>query len=89
MGTPEGDLPPRLLAQVGRLRTDAVRFCQGREAHGSVVLEGAAVVVDLTGRDAAFVARQLARRVLAPLHAVVEDGGRGHARLRVTEETSQ
>ena len=85
VGTPEGDLGVHLLPYVGRLRTDVVRFCAGRAAHGEVRLEGASVVVDLTGRDAAFIARQLSRRVLAPLCAVVEDGERGKARVRVTE----
>jgi hypothetical protein len=85
VGRPDEHLPEALRAIVGRLRTDLVRFGSGREASGAVRLEGEAVVVDLAGRDAGFVARQLARRVHPPLRAVVEGAERGHASLRVME----
>jgi hypothetical protein len=85
-GRPEENLPEALRAVVGRLRTDLVRFGSGREASGALRLEGAAIVAELAGRDAGFVARQLARRVHAPLRAVVEEAGHGRAVLRVTEE---
>jgi hypothetical protein len=88
-GTPEGELGAHLLPYVGRLRTDVVRFCAGREAHGAVRLEGASVAVEVTGRDAGFVARQIARRVLDPLRAIVEDGGRGCATVRITEASDE
>ena len=84
-GTPEADLGPQLLASVGRIRTDSVRVCAGREVQSRVKMEGSSVVVTFLGRDAMLVARHLARRVLAPLRAVIEDVGRGEAQLRITE----
>lgn len=83
VGRPDGDLPDAVRAVVGRLRTDLVRFGAGREVHGELRLEGATVAVALAGRDAGFVARQLARRVHAPLQAQVEEVERGRAVLRV------
>lgn len=85
VGRPEGDLPDALRAVVGRLRTDLVRFGAGREMNGAVHLEGTSVAVEMTGRDAGFVARQLARRMHPPLRAIVEERERGHVVLRVTE----
>jgi hypothetical protein len=85
VGRPGENLPEAVRAVVGRLRTDLVRFGSGREASGSLRMEGEAVIAELAGRDAAFVARQLARRVHPPLIAEVVETERGHAVLRVTE----
>ncbi len=89
VGRPGEDLPEVLRAVVGRLRTDLVRFGSGREASGELRMEGTAVVAELVGRDAVFVARQLARRVHPPLRAVVEEAGRGRAVVRVAEAETE
>lgn len=87
-GNVDEALSPALRGAVGRIRSDLHKFSAGRQAFSDVVIEGTEVVATLTGRDARSVARQVERRLYAPLvsYMVEADGG---VQLRIKDKSHE
>ena len=84
LGQPDEQLSENLRRALGDLRANLIRYQAGRMSMGELRIDGARVIMELRGREAAAIARQLQGRIHPPLQASIEQAS-GVQRLIVED----